>query len=55
MQELILCGRCAELMRERFFIKTISRAINNKITCSNCKRRRYGGTFAVEAKQKTNK
>jgi hypothetical protein len=55
MQQMTLCGKCAELMREQFLVKTVSRGINNKIDCQNCKRRRYGGTFAVEAKKKAGK
>jgi hypothetical protein len=55
MQQMTLCGKCAELMRARFLVKTVSRGINNKIECQNCKRRRYGGTFTVEAKKQAGK
>ena len=52
MRKMTLCGRCAELMREHFLVKTVSRGINQKIECQNCKRRRYGGTFELVVKQK---
>ena len=51
MQRMELCGRCAELMRDRHLVKVVSRGINHKITCENCKCRRYGGTYDVEPKR----
>ena len=52
MQRMTLCGKCAELMRDRFLVKTVSRGVNRKIDCQNCKRRRYGGTYDLEPKRK---
>ena len=51
MQTINLCGRCADLMRDRYLIKILNRPINNKITCDCCKRRRYGGEYAIEPKE----
>lgn len=51
MQQMELCGRCVELMRDRYMVKLVHRPINHKITCENCKCRRYGGTYDVEPKK----
>lgn len=52
MQQMNLCGRCSELLRDRYNIRLVDRSINNKIDCDVCKRRRYGGTYDVKPKQK---
>lgn len=51
MQQMELCGRCVELMRDRYMVKLVHRPINHKIDCENCKCRRYGGTYDVEPKK----
>lgn len=51
MQQMVLCGRCAELMREKSIVRLVHRPINHKITCENCQLRRYGGTYDVEPKR----
>lgn len=51
MQQMELYGKCVEKMRYRHNIKTVSRPINHKVDCECCKRRRYGGTYAVEPKK----
>lgn len=51
MQRMELCGRCAERMRDRHIVRLVHRGINTKITCENCRLRRYGGTYEVEPKR----
>ena len=51
MQRMELCGRCVELMRTRHMVKLVHRPINHKITCEQCKLRKYGGTYDVEPKR----
>ena len=48
MQQMNLCGRCVELLRDRHIVRVVNRPINHKITCDVCRRRRYGGTYDVE-------
>ena len=52
MQKMSLCGRCAELMRERFIVRKVSQPINHKIDCDNCKLRRYGGEYDISPKRR---
>lgn len=47
-----LCGACEAKLEEAYSLKRIAGGINNKITCANCGRRRYGGTFSVKKKAK---
>lgn len=49
-----LCGKCAALLREGFDLKQVAGGVNNKITCSNCGRRRYGATYELKKKSKSN-
>lgn len=51
MQQMELCGKCAELLRAKNIVRVVSRPINHKVTCENCKWRRYGGTYDVEPKK----
>ena len=51
MQQMELCGRCVELMRDRYMVRLVNRPINHKITCECCNLRRYGGTYDVQAKK----
>lgn len=46
-----LCGACAEKLKEGYILKKISGGVDNKVTCSNCGRRRYGGTYQMEKKE----
>jgi hypothetical protein len=47
-----LCGKCAALLREGFDIKRVGGGVDNKITCSNCGRRRYGATYEVSVRKR---
>ena len=42
-----LCKACAEQMKEAYAVKKISGGIDNKVTCDNCGRRRYGATYEL--------
>ena len=47
MQQMELCGRCVELLREKYMVRLVNRPINQKITCEACKMRQYGGVYDV--------
>lgn len=47
-----LCGKCAALLREGFQVKRVTGGVDNKVTCSNCGKRRYGATYELEKKSK---
>lgn len=46
-----LCGSCAEQMKEGYALKKVGGGVDNKITCSNCGRRRYGATYELTKKE----
>lgn len=46
-----LCGVCAEQMKEGYALKKIGGGVDNKVTCSNCGRRRYGATYELAHKE----
>lgn len=47
MQQMTLCGRCAEIMRDRYIVRLVHRGINVKIDCDVCRRHTYGGDYDV--------
>ena len=51
MQQMTLCGRCAEVMRSRYIVRLVNRGIDEKVTCDVCKRRKYGGTYDIQSKR----
>ena len=50
-QKYDLCVACAEMLKEGYTLKKISGGVDNKITCSNCGRRRYGATYELTKKE----
>lgn len=50
-RQLKLCGRCAGLLQEGYSLKKIAGGVDNKITCENCRRRRYGATYELSKKK----
>ena len=47
--ELELCVPCAFAMQEAFTVTKIANK-REKITCRNCRRRRYGGVYKIANK-----
>jgi hypothetical protein len=47
-----LCGKCAAMLSEGYILKRVSGGVDNKITCGNCGKRRYGSTYTLEKKKK---
>ena len=46
-----LCGKCAALYAEHYELQRVSGGVNNKVTCSACGNRRYGGTYEIGKKK----
>ncbi len=53
MKEITLCGVCAAKMMDMdgYKLVRLPRPVNNKVTCGQCGRRRYGGTYQWEKKE----
>lgn len=51
--KLDLCYPCSITLQEVYSLKKILEVVDGKITCAECKRRRYGATY--EATRKTGK
>lgn len=51
MQQMRLCGRCAELLRDRYIVRLEHREINQKIDCDCCKRHQYGALYQILPKR----
>ncbi len=49
-KKLDLCGVCAAKLGTAYNLRKIAGGVDNKITCAECGRRRYGGTFDVTKK-----
>ena len=47
-----LCGKCAALYAEHYEVQRVSGGVNNKVECSACGNRRYGGTYEIKRKKK---
>lgn len=54
MQTVELCGKCANLMKEGFALKRVAGGVDQKVTCANCGKRRYGATYEVSRKERQN-
>ncbi len=52
MRKMDLCGRCAALMADTYDLQKVAGGSDNKITCANCGRRRYGGTYEAAIKRR---
>lgn len=52
MKKMDLCGACAAKLGEAYNLRKVAGGVDNKVVCSNCGRRRYGGTYEVEVKRK---
>jgi len=46
-KKLDLCGRCAAIFGETYKVERVSGGADCKVTCENCKKRRYGGTYTI--------
>ena len=47
MRTLDLCGVCAAKLATAYAIRKVAGGVDNKITCAECGRRRYGGTYEM--------
>lgn len=52
MKKMDLCGACVAKLGEAYNLRKVAGGVDNKVVCSNCGRRRYGGTYEVEVKRK---
>ncbi len=52
MKKMELCGKCAALMADAYELRKVAGGADNKVTCANCGRRRYGGTYETAAKRR---
>ena len=50
-QKYDLCGACAEQMKEAYSLRRVHGGVDNKVTCDNCGRRRYGATYELTKKK----
>ena len=50
MKTIDLCGICVAKMAEGYKLKQLPRAVNQKVFCGLCQRKRYGATYEVEKK-----
>lgn len=46
-----LCQKCAEIMKEGYILKRIRGGVDNKVTCAQCGKRRYGATYELTKKE----
>ena len=51
-KQVKLCGKCAALLTDVGTVRRISQGVNEKISCEQCGKRRYGGTYEVETKRR---
>lgn len=49
-RKMKLCGRCAVRYRQTHSVELLRKPVNWKITCEECKRRRYGAEYRIRRK-----
>lgn len=52
MKTVDLCGACAAKLGTAYSVRKIAGGVDHKVTCAECGRRRYGGTYEVAPKKK---
>ena len=52
MKTVDLCGICAAKMAEGYKLVQLPRAVNQKVFCGLCRRKRYGATYEVTKRDK---
>ena len=52
MKTIELCGQCAGKMAEGYKLRQLPRAVNQKVFCDLCRRKRYGATYEVTKRDK---
>lgn len=50
MKTIELCGSCAAKMENGYKLVRLPRAVNQKVFCGLCRRKRYGATYEVTQK-----
>ncbi len=45
METKELCGSCATKLGTGFAIRKVAGGVDHKVTCAECGKRRYGGTY----------
>ena len=50
MKTIDLCGTCVAKMEEGYNLVQLPRAVNQKVFCGLCRRKRYGATYEVTKK-----
>lgn len=53
-KQLDLCGRCAEIFAEAYRVERVAGGCDHKVTCENCRKRRYGGKYVIKTETKMN-
>ena len=46
-----LCGACAAKLSTAYTVRKVCGGVDNKITCAECSRRRYGATYEIVKKE----
>lgn len=49
--QIVLCPKCAALMETAYILKKISKGVDAKVDCQNCRRHHYGGTYEIITKK----
>ena len=50
MKTAELCGKCAAMIADAYDVRRVAGGRDCKVTCAQCGKRRYGGTFEVRRK-----
>ncbi len=45
MKATDLCGACAAKLGTAYYLIKVSGGVDHKVTCAECGRRRYGGSY----------
>jgi len=51
-RKMELCAKCAALIADADDVRRIAGGVDYKVTCEQCGKLRYGGTYEVETKKR---
>ena len=46
-----LCGKCAHELEEHYDVRKLERAVDEKVVCAHCKKKRFGGRYELLPKK----
>lgn len=51
-KKMELCAKCAALIADAYDVRRLAGGVDCKVTCEQCRKKRFGGTYEVATRRK---